>query len=503
MNNIKNVIIQAGGKGTRLKNNTLNKPKCLVPLNGKPLIQYAIEIFKDCEIQIIADYKAEVLQKYVELFYKSHKIKIIKANKKGTCAGINEALSNIKEDESICLIWSDLILEQEVRHDGDIKIFTTNSFPCRYKIERGAIVKENSNKDGIMGLFTFRNKRILEGLPDSGSFVGSWLGKKEKEIINIETVNKVKEIGTIKALHEEKNQHFCRFFNSVKIENGLVIKKCINEQYASVHEDEKRWYEHVAKVGYSNIPKILSFRPLTMEQVAGFHCHKQNTTKNEKQKILENFCSAINNLHNLEKTIAVAEDVKDVYLSKTIARVEKVKKLLPFVEHGEIVINGRSCKNPFYSKNLDQFLKEIKKIKVKNFNLIHGDCTFSNFLVRQKDLSVVLIDPRGSFGETKLYGDSDYDWAKFYYSLVGNYDSINNGDFILNLSKNNIEYTLKSNGWEFLEKTYLDRIPTKPEKIYLLNSLIWFSLCGYVIEDYDSIMLSFLRGVEEWNKYIK
>ena len=36
----------------------------------------------------------------------------------------------------------------------------------------------------------------------------------------------------------------------------------------------------------------------------------------------------------------------------------------------------------------------------------------------------------------------------------------------------------------------------------LLNSLIWFSLAGYVIEDYDSILMSFIKGVEYWNKII-
>ena len=37
------IIIQAGGKGTRLEGLTRNKPKCLVPVNNLPIIFYAFQ----------------------------------------------------------------------------------------------------------------------------------------------------------------------------------------------------------------------------------------------------------------------------------------------------------------------------------------------------------------------------------------------------------------------------------------------------------------------------
>lgn len=56
------IIIQAGGKGTRLEGLTRNKPKCLVPVNNLPILFYAFQKFKDAEFTIIADYKTEVLE---------------------------------------------------------------------------------------------------------------------------------------------------------------------------------------------------------------------------------------------------------------------------------------------------------------------------------------------------------------------------------------------------------------------------------------------------------
>ena len=35
------VIIQAGGKGTRLESLTRNRPKCLVPVDNRPMISRA------------------------------------------------------------------------------------------------------------------------------------------------------------------------------------------------------------------------------------------------------------------------------------------------------------------------------------------------------------------------------------------------------------------------------------------------------------------------------
>lgn len=90
---IKKIIIQAGGKGTRLEGLTRNKPKCMVPVNNLPIIFYAFQNFKDAEFTIIADYKTDVLEKYLKAFGSQYKYKIVKASKKGTISGIKEAIS--------------------------------------------------------------------------------------------------------------------------------------------------------------------------------------------------------------------------------------------------------------------------------------------------------------------------------------------------------------------------------------------------------------------------
>jgi len=61
------VIILAAGQGTRLRPLTDNCPKCMVEINGKSIIDYQIEVMKNCgisenDITIVAGYCNEALK---------------------------------------------------------------------------------------------------------------------------------------------------------------------------------------------------------------------------------------------------------------------------------------------------------------------------------------------------------------------------------------------------------------------------------------------------------
>ncbi|WP_122082593.1 sugar phosphate nucleotidyltransferase [Vibrio coralliirubri] len=59
-------IILAAGQGTRLRPLTNNKPKCLVPFLGKPLINYQIEVLNNSgidDINVVTGYKKEEIEK--------------------------------------------------------------------------------------------------------------------------------------------------------------------------------------------------------------------------------------------------------------------------------------------------------------------------------------------------------------------------------------------------------------------------------------------------------
>lgn len=58
-------IILAAGRGSRMKTMTDNNPKCLVELNGEPLLQHQLRSLRTAgitEIGIVTGYRAEMLQ---------------------------------------------------------------------------------------------------------------------------------------------------------------------------------------------------------------------------------------------------------------------------------------------------------------------------------------------------------------------------------------------------------------------------------------------------------
>jgi len=62
------VIILAGGLGTRIMEETHDKPKPMVEIAGKPILLHIMDIYNkfiDCEFKIAAGYKIEVIQKFI------------------------------------------------------------------------------------------------------------------------------------------------------------------------------------------------------------------------------------------------------------------------------------------------------------------------------------------------------------------------------------------------------------------------------------------------------
>ena len=85
------IIVQAGGKGTRLGHLTANRPKALVPIGNLPMIFYLFRQFPNSKFIIIADYKAEVMHQYLAAFAEVQYLIVNAHGAKGTCSGISLA----------------------------------------------------------------------------------------------------------------------------------------------------------------------------------------------------------------------------------------------------------------------------------------------------------------------------------------------------------------------------------------------------------------------------
>ncbi|MCM1056848.1 MAG: phosphotransferase [Firmicutes bacterium] len=492
---IEYVIVQAGGKGTRLKHLTENKPKALVPVNNLPLIFHLFAEFPDKKFIIIADHKKEVLREYMECFA-TVKYLIVDAQGTGTCAGVGKALNYLDENTPFLLIWSDLILPKgfslpEERQDY---IGISQTFPCRWSYENGRFKEERSTEHGVAGFFIFTDKSKLEGVPDSGELVrwmqGEALSLKELGLAG------TREFGVIEEYNKlEKDR--CRPFNKVTIRDDVVLKEGIDEQGKKLAVREAAWYKAAGRAAVQEeqmmLPRIYGTDPLVMERIHGKNIYEYDSLSySEKKDILDKLIGALKSLHDSAHIPADPFSMREAYYRKTVARLNTIRDLVPFADREKIIVNGKVCRNVFFHKR--ELESRLAGIRCESFCLIHGDCTFSNLMLRE-DGSPVLIDPRGYFGYTEIFGDPLYDWAKLYYSIVGNYDRFNLKEFELKIMEEGITLKVQSNHWEDMEEDFFRLTRASEQEIKLIHAVIWLSLTTYAWQDFDSICGAFYNGL--------
>ena len=485
------IIIQAGGKGSRLGYLTNNKPKALVPVNNLPMIFHIFRKYPDKRFIIIGDYKKSVLREYLRCFA-DVRYRMAEAGGSGTCGGLRQALGLIPGGVAFMLMWSDLILPEGFEIPGELAnyIGISQSFRCRWSYQDERFREEPSEEHGVGGLFIFQNKSVIADVPESGEFV-AWLGGKEITFSEL-GLDGAKEYGLLSILQDMEPEK-CRPFNRIYREGGIFVKEVVDKQGLALAGRECNWYRYAREKGYSRIPKIFEYEPIKMEFINGRNIYEyRDITTDQKKKIIGQLVMSLKELHCIETIQADNYSIHEAYIGKTFKRLDSVRDLIPFADREYVNVNGRDCRNIFFRKQ--ELEAKIESMTFDSFHLIHGDPTFSNIILRDGS-EPVLIDPRGYFGFTELHGDPLYDWAKLYYSIVGNYDRFNLKDFELQINDNGVLLEIASSGWEDLENYFLELTGASPEVIKLIHAIIWLSLTTYAWQDYDSVCGAFYNGL--------
>ncbi len=494
------IVVQAGGKGSRMQSLTRNKPKALVPVDNLPMIFHLLKKYSKKKFIIIGDYKYDVLEKYLAAFADVDYTMVCAAvgGGTGTCAGIGKALKYIPEHKEFALIWCDLILADDYqfpKEKGNY-IGIAKDFPCRWSFRDGKLFEEKSSDAGVAGYFVFEDKKVLEGVPCSGELV-RWMKDKNLKLKE-QPLWHTREYG-LYSEWEKLPKIRCRPFNRMEKTDNKIIKHPIDRQGMELAAREEAWYRKVqsfsGRFHHLNIPKIYSCGPLTMEYIQGRNLYEYvDIPYDQKAEILKRMVECLDEIHDLDSSTADKDSFYEAYIGKTMSRLEKVRKLIPFAECETIKINGRTCRNIFYQWEIVE--KEISKYIPDKFVLLHGDCTFSNIILKD-DKYPVLFDPRGYFGNTQFYGDEAYDWVKLYYSIISNYDQFNLKRFTLDIQENEVYLQIESSHWEDMEDEFFRLLGKKVSRkqMKMLLAIIWLSLTTYSWEDYDSICGAFYQGV--------
>lgn len=111
-------IILAGGFGKRLRPLTDNMPKCMIPINDKPMLQYHIDALKKAGIDkiiVACGYMWEEIEKQ----YGDALTYAVEEEPLGTSGAINNALPHVSGDEFV-LVNADDITDVDYRKLMDL-----------------------------------------------------------------------------------------------------------------------------------------------------------------------------------------------------------------------------------------------------------------------------------------------------------------------------------------------------------------------------------------------
>ena len=148
------VVIMAGGKGTRIAQENATVPKPMIPIEGKPILEYQIETLKKqgyTDIILIVGHMGNVIQKYfgdgsafgVQISY------IVEEQPLGTAGALYFLKDEIQND--FLLLNGDIIFDVDIQkfleyHCNQRTAATILTHPNSHPYDSGIIIADDKNR---------------------------------------------------------------------------------------------------------------------------------------------------------------------------------------------------------------------------------------------------------------------------------------------------------------------------------------------------------------------
>ncbi len=344
---MRNIVVQAGGNGSRAGKYARNKPKCLISAGGKPLIFHICDNFPEVKIYVIFVKNSNnhiIFNNFLNLHkdYQS-RIHLILTDYQGSgdASFLRDALNVCEGGTLIC--WSDILFKLPEFDETKNVVFVTDKIECRWKIHDRALQQQKG--EGILGCFYISNpEESKQYFLNDGTIIETL---KNKDFhYEIEKVCECKEFGLESDL-TDYYQHTTpsRYYNNITILENTVEKSSLNK---IVIDREINWYNYIHFLGFTNIPKKLLDSPLTLEKINGSNVYEHLTNKSlSPNKIFD----LLDKLHNvISPKVCLDSSLEKVYVTETMSRIERVTGIHEVFSRPVFDINGGLCDNVIRSE---------------------------------------------------------------------------------------------------------------------------------------------------------
>jgi beta-phosphoglucomutase-like phosphatase (HAD superfamily) len=504
------VVICASGKGTRLLPITQHIPKLLVNIDNWNILNKIVDYWRKYteKFLIVIDSKYNVIVDfYLKLLDIQYEIVNVDCNHgEENSYTLHKSLQNSKfTNKKILITWCDIFPESIIPFNvfDDTNIIFTYKNYGRYDANDNTIIKKPfGNVIGIYYFASFNHINIFEPKMDICDCYKDNFG--DFKTFEIE---KLTDIGDYQKLcshiHSQKLYN-TRYFNELIDIDDTIIEKCATCEYGNkIIMNEMAFYKYI---DVDNIPEIIEFgeNSFKMKKIIGaknaIDVFNNSYIKTQKN-IITQMLNEIEKIHNVDAiTISnddLLRDIRIEFCDKVLKRIDNIQPLLTYFNNITSVNKIQIKYDHTYI--IEEIYENIKKYFTEKceYNTIHGDPHMSNILIDANN-KVWFIDPRGYFGDTKLFGPKEYDIGKIVYSLSG-FDEINNNqNHVFTIDENNnISVNINNN-----IDNYIDLFD-KYDRNILINMTIlhWFGLTDYSKNNIHKCISSYYYGIYLYHLY--
>lgn len=538
-----NLVIVAGGKQTRFKDLSIF-PKVLLPsATNCSILKELVDKTKNLEVSlkrwiVINKQYSEQVKTYIKVNGLQDDIEIIEStNTNGSFNTLNEIKASLP-NENVLFIWSDLSLDdfskvlkrcEECSGDG---ILFTKTGQYRYGASGYAlddprkrllsnIYCSPSSEGNIPGLYFLKDLSLFEKvdfksheIKDLVDAIAINHGDKFEicDLQDIETeLIEYRDLGVYKKYIKDnfkEDRLQTRFFNSLVVDptGKTMTKRAIDPGYVHLVKKEIDWYTKyegmVGKEGKLVTPHVYSFNEdsFTMDYLATYkplHSVLDNLERNSDimkiKKLYQNVFGAVDDVagaSSLEVSFETFKaDLRKEVVTKVIDRCEKIKAFLVNYTRKDLddILEEAFSNLVNFASNTSDYDVERQTFR---YWFCHGDLNGSNILVDEETLDVKFVDPRGYFGETKLYGWKPYEHAKLLYCLYG-YDDFNTKPQIYGEDWPKLRSSLEYSG--FKDEGFARG--SSYRSYQMLVGVIYVALAGYISQDIMKANIAYDYGM--------
>lgn len=506
---MKKAVILGAGLATRLYPITHHIPKVLVNYKQDTILKNLATIYTDLgadEVIVVVHSKfQDMVEAYAE--QEGLKINVQTVDESYGSAYALALLHPILDGHNVVVNWCDIIPDFGSWSWGENAIYTKGD-ECRYNFDGYSLRNVGATGGNVVGIYQFKDWEFFMGITkeeindhcEGRDFVDFIYGEsmRQSELLNLIDLG-----DKPKLANAHSDRELNRSFNSVEINEDTVTKIAVTEQGRSLQEDEVKWYYSVHS---NSIPQIVNYNKeageFEMERIHGLPMfeHIQTLKSIARITMVDNILDALRFEDAMGKHVDHKEmeaDFKKEFHDKVISRCESIQPVIDSfgeITHVNYVKIGRL--KPMLKQALNHLVRYQRDRK---YYVIHGDPNFSNTMMSTQG-DVKFIDPRGYFGNSKIYGPRLYDEAKVLYAISG-YDNFNADPMWGGLT---IDEANKSAQIDIEPLIYkYEKMDTFNEHHHLAVAIIWIALGGYFKNNPLKAVSSYYYGMYLLTKQLR